>query len=234
MLPLLFVGYPMGSSLGLVTALEWLGQPYRATRVMMPDDMLTDAYAQVNGRQETPVLIRENGAVLTETVAITRWIEDRDGDLRISFPKDSDAARRMHQMTAFLNSSFTASFIPLWAALEMPEAPDAFRETLRAFGRDAVRKRHAQLEALLGDAPFLAGDRRSIADAVFIGVARWADFHEAIDPSDFPRIAALKQRLEEDPAVAFAHRLEDGSDTSGAALSALVPLHEALAIASAR
>jgi len=41
--PILLAGYPLGSSLGLVAAFEWLGQPYRVARVEMPADMLTDA-----------------------------------------------------------------------------------------------------------------------------------------------------------------------------------------------
>ncbi|WYX50925.1 hypothetical protein WJ977_30375 [Achromobacter xylosoxidans] len=33
--PILAAGFPLGSSAGLVTAFEWLGQPYRITRVDM-------------------------------------------------------------------------------------------------------------------------------------------------------------------------------------------------------
>ena len=35
MLPILLTGFPEGSSLGLVAAFEWLGQPYRLARVDM-------------------------------------------------------------------------------------------------------------------------------------------------------------------------------------------------------
>ena len=43
--PILVYGFPLGSSMGLVAALEWLGQPYRLSRVDMLADMKTDAYA---------------------------------------------------------------------------------------------------------------------------------------------------------------------------------------------
>lgn len=33
--PILTSGFPLGSSAGLVTAFEWLGKPYRLTRVDM-------------------------------------------------------------------------------------------------------------------------------------------------------------------------------------------------------
>ena len=78
MQPILLAGFPLGSSLGLVVALEWLGQPYRLTRIEMPDDMLSDAYGRLNGRRETPVLVTEDGA-LTETMAIALWLETASG-----------------------------------------------------------------------------------------------------------------------------------------------------------
>ena len=73
--PILVYGFPLGSSMGLVAALEWLGQPYRLSRVDMLADMKTDAYGRLNDRQETPVLITDDGRVLTETMAIARWLE---------------------------------------------------------------------------------------------------------------------------------------------------------------
>ena len=59
--PILVYGFPLGSSMGLVAALEWLGQPYRLSRVDMLADMKTDTYARLNDRQETPVLITDDG-----------------------------------------------------------------------------------------------------------------------------------------------------------------------------
>ncbi|MEM5386346.1 glutathione S-transferase family protein [Paraburkholderia phymatum] len=224
MVPILLAGFPQGSSLGLVAALEWLGQPYRLSRVKMPDDMLTDAYVRLNGRRETPVLISDEG-ILTETMAIALWIETRDKERRVSFPAESPQADHLHQCMAFLNSSYTAAFSPLWAALEMKGVSDEFRETLGSFGRGAVRKRHRQLEAMLGHSAYLLGERPTLADALFIGVARWADFHRAIDPKDFPRLRALRERLEADPAVEFAHIIENGAQAAGSgALLELVPL----------
>jgi len=35
--PILVYGFPLGSSMGLVAALEWLGMPYRLCRVDMLD-----------------------------------------------------------------------------------------------------------------------------------------------------------------------------------------------------
>ena len=72
--PILLYGFPAGSSMGLVAAFEILGQPYRLCRVDMLNEMKNDAYARINGRQETPVLITEDGRSLTETMAIAAWL----------------------------------------------------------------------------------------------------------------------------------------------------------------
>lgn len=226
--PILIAGFPQGSSLGLVAAFEWLGQSYRLARVDMLKDMKTEAYTRLNGRQETPVLIKRDGSRLTETMAIAAWLEARDISRRISFDSKSADADRMHQMLAFMNTSFTGAFSPLWAAMEMKPDPP-LQEILRKHGRASVLKRHAHLETMLDDRPFLAGDRPTLADGVFIGVARWAEFHQ-VDVSEFKRIAALKRRLEADPAVVFAHAVEDGGQPYGSgACVGYVPLEDLLA-----
>ncbi len=213
--PTLLYGFPLGSSMGLVAALERLGQPYRLSRVDMLADMATDGYGRINDRRETPVLITDDGRVLTETMAIALWLEMRDTARRISFAPGSPQADRMHQLMAFLNTGFTGAFSPLWVALEMKAPDPAVQETLHAFGRRSVANRHDRLEALIGDTPFLAGDRLTLADTVLIGVARWAEFHDAVDPASYPRLAALRRRIEAEPEVRFAQAIEDGETPAG-------------------
>lgn len=213
--PILTAGFPLGSSAGLVTAFEWLGQPYRLTRVDMLGEMRSEAYKRLNGRVETPALITEKGRILTETMAIALWIEARDTERRISFDPGTPEADRLHQFIAFLNTSFTCAFYPLWIALEATDASETEKQTLRKFGRSFVSNRHEQLEAMMGDSDYLLGNKPTLADAIFVGVARWADFHQAIEPRDYPRILALRQRIEADPAFRFALAIENGEPALG-------------------
>ena len=125
--PILLYGFPMGSSMGLVAALEWLGRPYRLCRVDMLGEMLSPSYARINPRQETPALITDQGDVLTETMAIAAWLEARDTERRISFDPLSPQADRMHQLMAFVNTGFTGAFAPLWVAMEGVAMDDATR-----------------------------------------------------------------------------------------------------------
>ena len=231
--PIFVAGFPLGSSAGLVAAFEWLGQPYRITRVDMLGEMRTDAYKRLNGRVETPVLMTDEGRVVTETMAIALWMEARDTERRISFEPGTPQADRLHQYLAFLNTGFTGAFYPLWVALEAQDASEGEKETLRKFGRSFVALRHSQLEAMVGDSRYLLGDRPTLADAVFVGVARWADFHQAVEPRDYPRIHALRQRIEADPAFRFALAVEEGQPAIGSgAMKGMVPLEQVLRRAS--
>ncbi|UXN71606.1 glutathione S-transferase family protein [Devosia neptuniae] len=227
--PILVYGFPAGSSMGLVAALEWLGQPYRLTRVDMLGEMREPSYARINARHETPALITDAGRPLTETMAIAAWLEARDSARRISFEPRSPEADRMHQLMAFINTGFTGAFTPLWAALEMENPDPELQETLRRFGRELVINRHDKLEAMIGDTPFLVGERPSLADGVLIGVARWLDFHGVAEPERWPKLAALRRRIEADPAVIYATAIENGEHPAGSgAHLGQVPLAEVI------
>ena len=231
MQPILLYGHPLGSSMGLVAAFEWLGQPYKLSRVDMLGEMRDPAYAKLNPRHETPVLIAEDGKIITETMAILRWIEQRDIDRRVSFTPDSAETVRLQQLAAFLNTGFTAAFTPYWVALELETPDPVYQESLRRLGRTLVNDRHQKLEQMIGDSLYLLGNRPTLADAVFVGVARWADFHQAIDPADYPKLRTLKARLEADPAVVFATAIENGEQTTGSgAMSGQVPLAELVSL----
>ena len=213
--PILVYGFPLGSSMGLVAALEWLGMPYRLCRVDMLGDMRDPSYARLNARHETPAFVTDEGRVLTETMAIAAWLEARDDKRRISFDPRTAQADRMHQLMAYVNTGFTGSFSPLWAAMEMEPPNPPLQAAMRQWGKPAVIERHDKLEAMVGDSPYLVGDRPTLADGVLIGVARWLEFHEVDRPERWPKLAALRQRLQADPAVIYATAVEDGEQPSG-------------------
>ncbi|QOZ27020.1 glutathione S-transferase family protein [Bradyrhizobium sp. CCBAU 51753] len=227
--PILIYGFPLGSSMGLVAALEWLRKPYRLCRVDMLGEMRLPSYARINPRHETPVFVTDKGRVLTENMAIAGWLAARDAERRISFDPLSPEADRMHQLMAFVNTGFTAAFSPLWAALEMQTPDPAMQSALRRWGQGNVMQRHDRLEELIGEGPFLLGERPTLADALLIGVARWLDFHAVADRGRWPKLDALRARLEADPAVIHATALESGERSAGSgACVGHIPLAEVI------
>jgi glutathione S-transferase len=213
--PTLIYGYPAGSSMGLVAALEWMGRPYRLCRVDMLGEMRDAPYRRINPRVETPVLITDHGEALTETMAIAAWLEARDTERRISFDPLSIEADRMRQVMAFINTGFTGAFGPLWAAMEMQPPNPTMQSALEEWGREGVIERHDRLEEMIGDTRFLIADIPTLADGILVGVARWLDVHEVADKTRWPKLAALRMKIEADPAVIYATALENGETSVG-------------------
>jgi glutathione S-transferase len=209
MVQTLMYGIPSGCSLGSIVALEWLGEPYRLCRIEMPEVVQSDAYRQINPVGETPTLVTATGERISESMAILHHLGARGIGKGLSFAQGTPGFDRLNQVLAFLNTSFFAAFGPLWYALEHgAEGPD--KDVLKAYGAAKVVKAHADLEGILGDKEWLLGDRRTLADAYFIGIARWTKYHDVVDRRDYPGLQRLFEKLEADPAVRFAHAVERG------------------------
>lgn len=229
MTPVLFYGVPEGCSFGSIVALEWSGLPYRLCRIEMPSEVTSDAYRGINPVAETPSRLASDGRVLSESFAILHHIGAQSRDPHLVPRQGTAAFDRFNQLLAFLNTGFFGSFAALWYAMEHG-LDDAEQGPLRRMAHRKVRKAHADLELLLGEQPWLAGEHRSAADGYFMGIARWNDFHQVLDRRDFPRLHRLHERLRQDPAVRFAHAIEHGEPaTSAGGFQGHVSLTEALA-----
>ncbi|AKU95021.1 Glutathione S-transferase [Labilithrix luteola] len=222
--PVLFYGNHAASSFGSIVALEWLGQPYRLSRLNLPFDAKSDSFTRINPVQKVPTLLRESGVPLSESSAILQHLAGRDPRRTLVYAPGSPEQDHLNQVLAFLHTDFWASFFPGFEAYDMEltgEKNPAMQEMLRHSGRKRVAKAHADLERMMGNNEWLAGDKRTIADAYFIGVARWAPFLAAtgakmIDPRDYPRLLRHYEKLEADPAVIFAHAIEDEKPATSA------------------
>ncbi|RKH24892.1 glutathione S-transferase family protein [Corallococcus sp. CA041A] len=211
----LFYGVPSGCSFGSIVALEWLGRPYQLCRIAMPEDVTTADYRRINPVAETPTLMTETGARISESMAILNHLGARGVGTGLSFAQGTEDFDRLNQMLAYLNTTFFGAFSPLWYALEHAELPESEKQALRNLGARKVVSAHANLEALLGDTPWLLGDHRTLADAYFIGIARWTRYHEVLDRRDYPKLQGLFERLEADVGVRFAHAIEKGETPQG-------------------
>ncbi|WNL46190.1 glutathione S-transferase family protein [Dyella sp. BiH032] len=207
MTPILFYGVPSGCSFGSIVALEWLGQPYRLCRVEMPRDVTTDTFKRINPVAETPALLTADGRTLSESAAILHHLGALGLDRGLAFPQGSPGFDRFNQVLGFLNTTFFSAFGPLWHVLEHGSEGEEKR-VLTDYGRARVARAHALLDEMLGDRPWLAGEQRTVADAYFAGIARWTDYHDVAGRMGYPRLQRLFEKLEADPAVAFAHAIE--------------------------
>ena len=203
----LFYGVPEGCSFGSIVALEWSGAKYNLCRIGMPETVSSEDYKRINPIGETPTLMLPDGRMLSESMAILGHIAAKTVDKGLGFEPGSPDDDRLKQMLAFLNTSFFNAFSPLWYSFEH-DLTDTAKAALRNYGIAKVEQAHAQLETLIGGKEWLIGDKRSLADAYFMGIARWNDFHKVVDRTQFPALNGLYQRMLEDPAVRFAQAIE--------------------------
>ncbi len=230
MSPILFYGVPEGCSFGSIVALEWSGLPYRLCRVEMPDVVSTDDYARINAVGETPSLLLEDGRTISESIAILHHIGAHAVGNGLGFAQGSEDFDRLNQMLAFLNTTFFKAFGPLWYAFEHSLEPQE-KQALNAYGIAAVEKAHQTLERLFEGREWLLGNGPSLADAYFVGIARWNDFHKVVDRRQFPGLHRLYERMQQEPAVRFAHAIEHRQDAkSSGGFRGEVDLAEALGL----
>ncbi|MDP1931340.1 MAG: glutathione S-transferase family protein [Gammaproteobacteria bacterium] len=210
--PILFYGVPQGCSFGSIVALEWLGQPYRLCRIEMQKHPWHPLYERINPLRQTPSMLLEDDRVLGESLAILLHIAGRDLDKPIGFAQGTVEFDQLNQMLAYLHTDFFSAFNPLWIACEFKMLDEESRATLRAIGEDGAARNFSYLNNLLANRQWLLGGKSpSVADAYFVGVARWADYHKLFDMErEYPHLHRHLQKLQTDPAVMFAEKMERG------------------------
>ena len=109
-------------------------------------------YLTVNPRGYVPALELDDGAVLTENLAILAYIAQRSAGL---FTEGGMMPWRALEAISFMSSAIHGNFVPFFKNL-----PDDEKERARS----ALAKHFASLADQLGDDPFLLGDRMTIAD----------------------------------------------------------------------
>lgn len=208
--PVLFYGVPHGCSFGSIVALEWLGRPYHLHRIDMGAQRPGGAFSKASPLGQTPALLRGDGGTLSESMAILHHIAAQGLDRGLGFAQGSREFDRLNWMLSYLHTSLHSSLGYGWSTYKLAQGDDVGRQWLLKTARDSAARDYAYLQTCLEGREWLAGDHRTVADAYFIGVARWGEDLGLFDLArEFPRLHAHMAKLEADPAVIFAHAIED-------------------------
>ena len=154
--------------------LEWIGQPYET--VAVPRDQLrSPEFLKLSPNGVVPVLVEDDGWVLTENVAILDYLAERfpAANLRGITPREHAEVNRW---LGFLNSDVHQSFKPLFAPARYI-ANEAEHAELQVNARTRLRAFFERLDAQLSGRDWLTGTR-SIADPYLFVVLRWAKAKE--------------------------------------------------------
>jgi GST-like protein len=165
---------------------------------------LADEYRRINPMGRIPTLLLPDGTVVTESLAILLTLEGRHPEAGL-LPAPDDPARAVAlRWMALLAGEFypcvTRSDYPERFSADPAHAP-AIRERAREMGREIWR----MVEREAAPAPFVLGDRFSLADIYIAPLSRWLD-GEGWMPANCPRIEALARAVASRPAAGAAWR----------------------------
>ena len=191
-------------SLATHIVLEWIGQPYQIEEVPRAE-LRSPEYLKLNPDGVVPVLVDNDGWVLTENVAILNYLAD-------CFPKaglGGDGTPRgraeINRWLGFLNSDVHPAFKPLFRPERFIADPSQ-HGGLQDTARTKLRSYFERLDARLENVDWLAGTR-SVTDPYLFVVQRWAKA-KAVDLSGFDHLDRFVHRMHADASVKAAMRAE--------------------------
>jgi GST-like protein len=169
-------------------------------------DVLGDAAAKaalapLNPAGQVPTLVLDDGAVLTESAAITLWLAEATGsDALVPAPGDPRRAAFLRWLIFLV-----ANIYPCFTFADVPERFVAAEAARRPF-REAVDRwmlaRWAMVEAAAGG-PFFLGERLSAIDIYLAVMTLWRPKRPWF-AANAPRVHAAALAAEADPRLAPA------------------------------
>ncbi|WP_114393254.1 glutathione transferase GstA [Oleisolibacter albus] len=156
-------------------------------------------FLAINPKGYIPALVLDDGAVLTEGVAILSYVADRAAAGLLAPVHGGMERYRLLEWLTFIATELHKGFGPLWNP--------ATTEAARAAAVDRLLGRLAYVDGVLKDRPFLTGAGFTIADAYLFTVVGWAGFLK-LDIGHLPHLAAFQARVAARPAVQAAMKAE--------------------------
>jgi glutathione S-transferase len=157
-------------------------------------------FAAVSDKHRVPVLVLDDGTVLTEATAILLWIADRAPGAKLAPERGSTDFSRMVSWLSFTASELHKTSIGPLISTTAPDEVKAYAASLAPADLDVVARHLAAHE-------WLAGHRFSVADAYLFAVLNWLQV-TPLRSDRWPAIEAYRERMLQRPRVRAAVALE--------------------------
>ena len=185
---------PSGNCHKVRLLLEQLGRPYRWVETRSDIGAThTPEFLALNPNAKVPVLVREDGAVLTESNAMLCWLADGTPYVPADAWERAQALRWMF-FEQYSHEPYVAvaRFICGWTPIDSPRRADLPR--LRERGHEAL----AVMERHLSSHAWFTGDFYGIADIALFAYTCVAD-HGGISLDRYPAVRDWLVRVSEVP-----------------------------------
>lgn len=156
-------------------------------------------YLAINAKGYVPALALDDGQLLTEGPVILQYVADRNPASGLAPPAGEMQRYRLQEWLVFINSEIHKNFSPFFN----PAAPEQMKELSKA----NLLRRLSWTDKVLGEKPFLLGERFTVADAYLFTVLNWCQY-AGVDLGQWPALKALHARVAARPHVQAAMKAE--------------------------
>ena len=186
---------PGACSLSDHIALIEAGMKFDLAKVDLKTHKVDDgrSFLEINPKGYVPALQFDDGAVLTENIAILSYIADKYPAL---MAPGQFGRYRLLEMLSFISGEIHKSFGPLFNP--------ATTEKDKAKAIDAIRKRFEFIATKI-EGPYLFGEHATVADAYLFVMLLWAAKNEINIPKP---LKTLAEHMRARPTVDIALRQE--------------------------
>ncbi len=192
---------PGACSLSPHIALREAGLAFDLVRVDLQQKTTSEGqdFGQINPKGYVPVLILDDGEVLTEGPAVVQYIADRAPESKLAPPLGSMARYRLMGWLNFITSELHKSFTPLFN----PRASEELKSEVRA----NLKQRLDFLAQHLNKSAYLMGEAFTVADAYLFVVLSWSRMTQ-VNLAPWPILKDYLERISKRESVREAMRAE--------------------------
>jgi glutathione S-transferase len=177
------------------------GIPIELRLVNLKDKVVEggEDYRAINPKGYVPALELDNGVVLTEVSAVTRYLADQNPDSGLVPRAGSLEHYRVQEWLSFISGELHKNFSPLIK----PNIPDEYKPVARL----NLDLRFDWLNKELAGRDYLVGMSFTIADAYLFTALLWADTVK-MDLAKWQHLTAYRSRIGSRPKVIEALKAE--------------------------
>ncbi len=183
-------------SLSVHILLEELELDYEGIKVSLKDKTVLESY---NPKSYVPVLILDDGTVMTEATSILQYVSREHG--HAFMPGPGLARAKCVEWLTYVSTELHKGCMPLFYRTLLPA--DFIRRT-----EEKIYQRLNFLEEQLSDQAFIMNNTYSLADMYALAILRILE-HVGINYDGLPEIDNYKRNLEASPTIGRVIQAED-------------------------
>jgi len=200
-----FKGFPNPTRVRLALAEKGLHGDVEFVHIDVPaGEHRKPEFLAINPSSAVPVLELDDGTILSESAAITEYLDHLTGEPTLT---GLNAKERgvIHMLQRKVEEGFLDAVANYFHFATPGLGPDIEAYENACYGerrRDTALRTMAWMDMKLADSDFFAGDRLTVVDLTAFAGFAFAGFAGIETPPEFANIAAWKERMNARPSMA--------------------------------